>query len=324
MRVLITGATGFLGPDVVNVLLENKFRVRCLVRDKNKAEKYFGNGVEYFIGDITDPDSLRNITKDIDYVIHLAVLGHSGEMNLTLNHYRSVNVEGTNNLLKQIQLNPVKKIICFSSSAAVGLVNSKVISEETICNPQTPYGISKYETDKLIKHYFDKWKLPIVTIRFTHIYGPGDIRDFLKIVRFVKRGIFPKIGFKKNLYPAVYKSDAVQSILLAVRKGEIGQLYNISDINSHDLKVVANLIKKELKIKRIPIWLPETLTIIVLRVLHSFKIKFPISEKNIRFITAGREYSIEKACRILGYYPKVNLETGIRRTIRWYLKEGKI
>ena len=326
MNILITGATGFIGSDLTKELCKQGYRCKCLVRNIEKAKEIFKDyqDIEFVVGDVAKPETIQGISKDIDYVIHLAVLGHSDEANLTFNDYKTVNVIGTENLLNELTTNPVKRVVCFSSSAAVGLVKSKNITENTACNPQTPYGISKRESDLLINRCVKKLNLPIITLRFTHIYGPGDTRDFLKIVKLVKKGVFPIVGFKENLYPAVYKSDAINSILLALKNGKVPELYNISDSESHNLRLVAKFIKNELGIKRIPLWTPKYPTLLTLKIIQFLKIKFPVSHKNIQFITSGRRYSIDKAKDELGFEPRVNLKEGITKTIQWYKKEGLI
>jgi nucleoside-diphosphate-sugar epimerase len=242
----------------------------------------------------------------------------------SLEEYRRVNVHGTENLLKECLINPVKKIICFSSSAAVGLVDNGNIDESVTCNPETDYGISKHESDIAVKRFFEEYNLPIVTLRFTHIYGPGEKRDFLKIVKLIKKGVFPIIGFGENLYPAVYKKDAINSILLALQKGKIGQLYNISDKNSYDLRLIIKSVKAELGIARLSLWVPKYPTLFFLNCLEAFGIPFPISSKNIKYVTAARRFSIEKAKTELNYEPKIDIHEGIKRTINYYKTEGLI
>jgi len=324
MNILITGATGYLGPDLISKLVPLGFNVRCLVRDETKLQKVNLEHIRYIVGDLTKPVTILDLTKNIYYVVHLAVLGHSEETSLTIENYRFVNVQGTENLFKEIIKHPVKKIICFSSSAAVGIPNIKIIDEETKCNPQTVYGISKYESDILIKRYVKEFSLPIVTLRFTHVYGPGDIRDFLKIVKLVKNGVFPIVGFRANLYPAIYKDDAIDSILLTLKNGKEGEFYNISDSESHDMRLIVKYIKSELGIRRFPLWLPKYPTLFFLKVLELLKINFPVSSKNIKFVTSGRKYSINRARKELEFIPQVDLRKGIAKTVEYYKKEGLI
>jgi len=325
MKILITGATGYLGPDLIQRLRAHAFKIHCLIRDEKKLQN-INNLYElsYTIGDLTNPETIINLTKDIDYVVHLAVLAPDQKHTYSIEEYRQVNVQGTENLLKECLRNPVKKIICFSSSAAVGLVNSKIIDESTTCNPKTEYGISKYESDILVKRYSEEHNLPIITLRFTHIYGPGEKRDFLRIVRLINKGILPIIGFGENLYPAVYKDDAISSILLALQKGKIGHLYNISGKNSYDLRLIIKYVKSELGIVRLPLWIPKYPALFFLKCLELLGIPFPIASKNIKFVTAARRFSIEKAKKELGYSPKIDILEGIKKTIEYYKREKLI
>lgn len=322
-KVLVTGSTGFLGPKVIQYLNKAGYKVKAMVRDLNKANSMNLGADELVVGDITKAETLKNIASNCDYVVNLAVLGHSYEDRLGIHDYRKVNVDGIRNLLEAVKDVKLKKIVLISSSAAVGLVSEEVITENVIPNPQTPYGVSKMESDLLINEYYKKYKLPVVTVRFTHVYGPGDTRDFLKIVRMVKKGIFPIVGFGPNLYPAVYKDDAARSILLALEKGRVGELYNITDKESHDLREISSIIRTELHVKAPRLWIPRLSSIFALTLLESLGFKLPVKSKNIKFVTSARKYSIDKAREELDYSPQVSLEEGLKKTLRYY-KENKL
>jgi len=325
MKILLTGGTGYVGSTLIKRLKDHGFTVHCLIRSENKLRNIENpDELTYTIGDLTTPETITNLTQNIDYIIHLAVLAPTQKHAYTMEDYRRVNVRGTENLLKECLKNPVKKIICFSSSAAVGLVNTEIIDENTPCHPETEYGISKYEADMLIHKYTEEYELPISTLRFTHIYGPGDMRDFLKIVRLIKKGVLPIIGFGENLYPAVYKDDAVNAIMLALEKGKAGHLYNISGNDSYDLRVIVKHVKSELGITRFPLWLPKYPTLLFLTCLEFLRIPSPIASRNIRSVTAARRFSIEKAQKELGYIPDVDISEGIQKTIQYYKREELI
>ena len=145
----------------------------------------------------------------------------------------------------------------------------------------------------------------------------------------MKRGIFPQVGFRPNLFPAVYLDDALKGLVLAMEKGRIGETYIISDEVSHDLRTIRKLVRKQLGIRNslYPIF-PKYPMLVMFTVLDWISdktgIKFPASRKNIQFITAGRNFSIEKARKELGYEPAVSLEEGLRKTVEYYLQEKLI
>jgi dihydroflavonol-4-reductase len=328
MKIYITGATGFVGSSLLPQLLDQGHAITCLMRS---PERYNSSPIfskcNLVKGDIIERDSLKETMQDIDVVIHLAVLGHLDEAKQGKDVFNAVNVQGTKNVLEECVISKPKRILCFSSTAAIGIPKVDLIDENTPLRATNPYGKSKKESDESIFSFIKKYNLPIVTICFPHIYGPGEERDFLKIIRMIKKGIFPQVGFSPNLYPSVYISDAIDAICLALKKGRVGEKYIIADDDPHDLRVIRKIVLKYLGKERkfYPI-IPKYISIYFLYTMEFIFSLFgtvpPIKARNLKSISAGRRLSIEKAKRELGFKPKINLEEGIRRTIEWYKKEN--
>jgi dihydroflavonol-4-reductase len=328
MRIYITGATGYVGSNLIPRLLDQDHDITCLMR---LPEKYTDSEIftkcNLVKGDIIDRESLKGTMQDIDVVIHLAVLGHLDEAKQGNDAFYTVNVLGTKNILEECIISKSKRILCFSSTAAIGIPEVDLIDENTPLRATNPYGKSKKESDELILSFIKRYNLPIVNLCFPHIYGPGEERDFLKIIRMIKKGIFPQVGFSPNLYPSVYISDAVDAISLALKKGRVGEKYIIADDDPHDLRVIRKLVLKNLGKERkfYPI-IPKHISIFFVDAMESivglFGTVLPIKARNLKSISAGRRLSIEKAKRDMGFEPDVGLEEGIRRTIEWYKKEN--
>jgi nucleoside-diphosphate-sugar epimerase len=279
-------------------------------------------------GDITDRDSLMGTIDDIDIVIHLAaLLGNLGDVEQGNETFYDVNVQGTKNVLEECLISKPKRILYFSSTAAIGIPKEDIIDENTPLRPVNPYGESKKAAEEIILFFIKRYNLPIVNICFPHIYGPGDEYDFLKITRMIKKGVFPQVGFSPNLYPSVYISDAVDAICLALKEGKVGEKYIIADDDPHDLKdirkIVLQCLGKERKFfpiipKHISIYIAHAMELIFAK----FGVALPIKARNLKSISFGRRLSVQKAKKEMGFNPKINLEEGIRRTIEWYKKEN--
>jgi nucleoside-diphosphate-sugar epimerase len=189
--------------------------------------------------------------------------------------------------------------------------------------------MSKYQAELSIRKFVEKHPVPCVMVRLTHVYGPGETRDLYRIIKMIKMGIFPQVGFSPNLFPAVYIDDAVNGIMLAMEKGRIGETYIISDKTSHDTRTIRKLVRKYMGINnKLYPFFPKYPMFLLFSILDTFSnktgIKFSVSRKNIQFITAGRSFSIEKARKELGYEPAVSLDEGLKKTIEYYLQEELI
>ena len=327
LKVLVTGATGMVGSRLVPLLLNQGHQVTGLVRDVARArEEPSLAGIRLLEGDLLRPETLVDAVAGMDVVIHLAVLGHLNEGQSGADDFTRTNVAGTSALFQACLDAGVRRVVYTSTSAALGFVKTKLIDEHTEPNPLTPYGESKLEADRVVQRFAARG-LPVVTLRFTHIYGPGDRRDFLSIIRLIKRGIFPQIGLGPNYYPALYIDDAVAALTLCLEGGRDGEFYIVTDTDPHDTRTIRRLVRKELGLP----WRPYLVvpasaallgSMLAERLLPAVGKETPVRSRNIRNLAAGRRFSVQKAQRELGYAPTVDLEQGIRRAIAWYREQG--
>ena len=183
MNVLVTGATGFIGQHLVKRLIQEGHTVRCFIRDAEQAKRVLGNkGVEYVVGDITEKETLRNACDHISIVYHLAgIMGHDLPSKSAFDKFRRVNTEGTRNISESCLESGIDKFIYVSSTAAMGLLKDKVVNEETPCNPFTPYQVSKYEGELIVRELTADCGFPGIVLRPSMVYGIGFTGDFLTI-----------------------------------------------------------------------------------------------------------------------------------------------
>jgi len=326
MKYLITGATGFIGPYLVNELVNRGHHCRCLIRKNSDTKPLEGMNIEWVEGDVTTPDTLKNIASGVDYVLHLATLGHMSNFTASEDMFNRVNAYGTQNIMREAIFGGVKKVIHCSSVAAMGICKDTPARETSECRPHHAYGRSKLKAEEEVLRMVREEKLPAVLLRFSMVYGPGDHRDMLKLVKMAKKGLFPKIGNRPKLTPLIHVRDAVNGILLAIEKGTTGETYLITNPRSEPFDGLRKQIQNALGIWRFPLYIPERAALWAASLVEFLFTKIgrvpPVTRKNIESTLTDRTFSIEKARNELGFTPGVDVTEGILDTVEWYKKHG--
>lgn len=322
MRYLVTGATGFIGPYLVERLVSEGHLCRCLVRPGSNIQRLENLGVEIVRGDITFPQSLQGISENVDGLLHLATLGHMSNFRVTESMFHAVNVQGTINVMQEALRAGVRRVVHCSTVAAMGICSEVPATEKSACNPHHPYGRSKLQAEREVLRMVEDHALPAVIVRFSMVYGPGDWRDILRLTRLAKKGLSPKIGNRPKLTPLIHVDDAVQGLLLAAVKGRVGETYLITNPQSEPFDKIRKILQDALGVRCMPIYVPEwaalTMAFLIEMVFTLFKKAPTVTRKNIESTLTDRVFSIEKAHTDLGFAPRVDPEKGLRETVSWY------
>jgi len=231
-RVLVTGATGLLGRRTVEMLIDQGFSVRALVRTPSKIGNLANLGAEIAQGDVTNPDSLKPAFKDIGYVIHAAA-----DTSGTIEGARHVTIEGTRNILDLCASHQIKKLVYISSCSVYGSADYKdgqVVDEnsplERFPERRGIYSWAKLEAEKLVLEAMDQGRVSAVCLRPGTIYGPGG-ENFTPMLGFrFKNKVFVVIHTQGFILPLVYVDNLVQAIIAAlVQEKSACQVYNVVD-----------------------------------------------------------------------------------------------
>lgn len=331
MNVLVTGGTGFVGGHLIPRLLNKGYKVTALVRNEDKGkklrEKY---DVKTFIGDVTKPETLVGVSDNIDYVIHLAAMGHvSAVTEESFNMFVGINEIGTKNLIHEFsKSSQLKKFIHFSSTAAMGPIGIPLLDETSIPNPLTPYQKSKYRSEQIVLDSFKEKNFPSMIIRPCMIYGPGGYGEFYKFCKLMKKGIFPKVGHGKNLTPLVYVEDVALATMQALEYGKLGNVYIIASETSIPMDEMHEIIMKNIGKKAPYLYVPNFLALggakIIEKVFPLFGKEPIVTYLNIKSTITDRTFDISKAKKDLNYVPQYSFDKGIAETIKWYRINNKI
>ena len=328
MKILITGASGFIGSFIVEEALRQGFETWAVVR-KNSSRSFLQDERIHFIElNLSSEEQLKEQLKEhqFDYVVHAAGVTKC----LHKEDFFRINTEGTKNLVRALialQM-PLKRFVYISSLSIMGAIREEQpyqeIRESDKAQPNTAYGKSKIEAEE----WLDTIKgLPYVILRPTGVYGPRE-RDYFMMAKSIQAHTDFAVGFKQQDITFVYVTDVVQAVFLALEKGLTGRRYFLSDGEVYQSSTFSDLIRKELgnpwwiRITA-PIWLLRVITFCGEYIGHMTG-KVTALNNDKYYIMRQRNWrcDIKPARQELGYEPKVKLAEGVHRSILWYKENG--
>lgn len=310
MDILVTGATGFIGSYLIKTLSMKKHKIRCLVRESSNIESLKKLDVELWFGDLNDKKTLKGVTRGVDIVFHLAAIG---DINATSEKYYTtysyVNVDGTKNLLEECIKHDIKKFVHFSSVAAMGDLKKKdPISEKDKCKPKTPYEKSKRKSELVALSFWKKYRIPVVILRPTMVYGEGAKKESSKIEKSVKLKIVPILGNGNNLIHMVHVKNVVQAAILAAKRGKAGEIYIISD-EFYTWNETVNLVAQKMGIKtfkiHIPIFIAKPFVILIEEISKILNFIPPFTSRRLEGLSTNVRYDLSKTEKELNYKPTI-------------------
>ncbi len=326
MKVLVTGATGFIGSHIADALLEKGYEVRCTYRKTSNLRWLENKPFELVETDFFDVESLKKATQDVDYIIHSA--GVVAARNLE--GFLKGNRDATLNLLKAAEATApnLKRFVHVSSQTAAGPAKSldEPVTEDMTPHPITAYGKSKIAAEEAVKSF--KNKFPYTIVRPTAVYGPRDVAIF-QMFQVAQKGLGTLMGFDKKYLNLIHSDDCVRGTIQAMESDKaVNETYFIATEEIYNWPQIINAFKNAFDKKFfIKIRIPHFL-IFTIAGLSEFFGRF--SKKPPVFnIDKGRDFvqkywicSVEKAKRDFGFEQKVSLEDGIKQTIDWYKEKG--
>ncbi|KAA3436948.1 NAD-dependent epimerase/dehydratase family protein [Rufibacter hautae] len=323
-RVLITGASGFVGYHLVEAAVNAGLDVFAAVRPSSEIDHLQAFPIQYTHLDFTSVPALQKELeeKQYTYIIHAAGITKAKDAQ----EYNTVNADYTRNLglaASQAAI-PLKKFVFLSSLAALGPVSYKeaqIITEETTAQPVTNYGRSKLLAEKYLAQLEN---LPLVVLRPTAVYGPRE-KDIFILFSTISKGLDPYIGKMSQKLSFVYVKDLAKVVLQALTSEVTKASFNVSDGKSYDRYALADLTKKVLRKKAFRFHLPLGLVKVMATVSEKMaggKTPALNREKISELVAENWNCSIQRLQRDLHYTPEYDLEKGLSQTIRWY-KENK-
>ena len=320
MKVLVTGATGFLGSHLASALAARGDTVRALSRGIVGESRRQEANIEIVRGDLKDKDSLREAIAGVDVVCHAAAA-----MRGSWREHAETTIQGTKWMLKLSQEAGVKRFIHISSITIYRTWDreSKALIDETCpWDPYPerlgPYAYSKVEAEKHAFRYL--WQgLPVVVIRPGIIYGPGGRVMHPNVGYFVTKKLFLLVGGGDIPLPLTYVDNTVDGILLAMSNDRaIGQVYNLVDDATITQREFLDRYKTSVNGRFVTLSLPLPLLLagaVLARQLKRFGMTSIVTTAyGLNAQYANVRFDAGKARRELGWHPRVALDEGLRCT----------
>lgn len=309
-KVLITGADGFIGSCLTEMLIKEKYQVRALTyynsfNNWGWLEGISAPNLEIISGDIRDPYFCKQITRGIDIIFHLAALIAIPYSYMAPDSYVDTNIKGTLNICQAAKENEVGKVLVTSTSEVYGTAQYVPIDEKHPKQPQSPYSATKIGADAIALSFYNAFKLPVVVVRPFNTYGPRQSARAIipTIIIQIAQGIKEiKLG---NLTPTRdfnYVKDICRGFIeLAHCEKAIGEEVNISCNYEISMKNIFDLIAG---------------------IMHS-KVTYVEDEQRLRpqnsevFRLWGDNSKIKA---LTGFIPEYTIEKGLQETIDWFTK----
>lgn len=309
IKALVTGADGFIGSHLVEMLVERGYHVKAL--SQYNSFNYWGwleevgclDQIEVVTGDIRDPHFCKSICKDVDVIFHLAALIAIPFSYVAPESYVSTNITGTLNICQAALENNVSRVIHTSTSEVYGTAKYVPIDEKHPVQPQSPYSASKIGADAMAKSYHNSFELPLTIARPFNTYGPRQSARAIipTIITQIAAGAKEiKLGDITPTRDFNYVSDTCRGfIALAESDQVIGETVNIGSNYEISVGDTLNMIKN---------------------IMHS-DVNFITEQQRIRPINSEvfrlwcDNSKIEK---LTGFKPQLSIEEGLKKTVDWF------
>ena len=337
MKILVTGASGFIGSFIVEEALKRGFETWAAVRSTSSKQFLMDKRIHFIELNLSDQQQLEQQLSGhtFDYVVHAA--GVTKCIHQT--DFHRINTVGTQNLVRALVAlhMPLRRLVYLSSLSVFGAIREQQpyeeIRETDTPQPNTAYGRSKLEAEQWLDQTFaadgqsNDGAFPYVVLRPTGVYGPRE-RDYFLMAKSIKQHSDFAVGYKQQDFTFVYVDDVVQAVFLACDHGQTGRKYFLSDGEVYQSTTFSDLIREELGH---PWWIRITAPIWVLRLVTfvgdlvgrmTGKISALNNDKYHILRQRNWRCDIAPARQELGYDPQVKLPEGVRRSVKWYRENG--
>jgi 2-alkyl-3-oxoalkanoate reductase len=323
VTVLVTGAAGFLGGHVTELLQSLGEQPRALVHPRDSTERLERAGVEIHRGDVADRTALQPAVEGVDRILHCAA--RTGPWGPAAEYERS-NVRALETLVRTAVEAGVERIVHVSSVTVHGNDLGGAGDESAPLREEpNPYSRSKVAGERLLARMIEEQGAPVTVVRPGWIYGPGDDGSFARLARRIEQQKMMMVGSGENHLPLIYVRDVARGVVLAGEaeeaEGRCYVLVNDERVTQRDyISAIADALGAPLPTRRIPYELALSIGAAAEqlgRLLRS-RTPPPVMRYGMQMLGGENRFSIARARRELGFAPLVDLAEGVRRSVDWY------
>jgi dihydroflavonol-4-reductase len=325
LRILVTGATGFLGRRLVPQLIKEGHEVTAVVRETSNRN-VLPESTKYTIAELCDTEDFENCIGDNEVVIHLAAYFDFYPSDKDLLY--KTNINGTVNLMNACVGTGVTRFIYCSTAETIGPVDHPPANEDTELNPSFDYSKSKVQAEERIRSITRDTGLPHIILRPTGIMGEGDLYTAFELIEALnKNEVFalPRSGDKHLMY--VYVDDVVDAFTKAITSDKaLNETIIICPDEPLSYDELIRFLTEYLGVKAPRFKVPTLLAKIGVGLMSPFKNRkrttFLWHMKTIQSISEDRWYSNTKAKELLDWSPNTTMKEGLKREINWAYENG--
>ncbi len=318
VRVLVTGANGFIGSVIVSHCMKAGMSVKPTGRSERNSESLPG----FFKADITDAETLTNEMEGIDAVVHAAGLAHQFG-NVADGRFESINTAGTENVARSALKTGVKHFVLISSVAVYGAHKSNGVDENSECWPVGGYARSKYEAEIRATEILKGTSTCLTILRLATVYGEGDPGNVARLMKTIARKRFIWIGRGENRKSLIHRDDVGRACAKVLSSECSGvEIYNLT-APAQLMRDVVDVMSQALRTSLPSLYVPRAIALTSAAVLKKISARESSVARRSAVMSkwlADDVYDGQKFERRFNFSTQVTLKEGLQREVNWYKK----